>query len=40
MKLNSKNNTETLEQQKPNSWTPVGLTKDKHYGPTNLSESF
>ena len=27
--LNSKTLTETLEQQKSNSWTPVGPTKDR-----------
>ena len=37
---NSKTNTETLDQQKPNSWTPAGLTKDRHQAPSNLSGSF
>ena len=27
--LDKKTNTETLEQQKSNNWTPVGSTKDK-----------
>ena len=35
--LNSKTNTEMLEQQKPNSWIPVGPTKvTKHQAPTNF----
>ena len=29
-------NSETLEQQKSNSWTPVGPTKDKSSGPSQL----
>ena len=29
-------NPETLEQQKSNSWTPVGPTKDRSLGPSQL----
>ena len=29
-------NSETLEQQKSNSWTPVGPTKDRSLGPSQL----
>ena len=34
--FNSKINTETLEQQNPNSWTPVTLTKDKVSSPNHI----
>ena len=37
--LHSKTYTETLEQQKSNSWTPVGPTKDRASS-LNLIESF
>ena len=30
-------NPETLEQQKSNSWTPVGPTKDRSSGPSQLN---
>ena len=30
-------NSETLEQQKSNSWTPVGPTKDRSSGPSQLN---
>ena len=30
-------NSETLEQQKSNSWTPVGPTKDRKSGPSQLN---
>ena len=38
--FNSKTNTETLEQQKSNSWTPVGPTKDKALSPNQLDWKF
>ena len=31
------NNSETLEQQKSNSWTPVGPTKDRSSGTSQLN---
>ena len=34
--LNSKTNTETLEQKKSNSWIPVGPTKDRLSSPNQL----
>ena len=30
-------NSKTLEQQKSNSWTPVGPTKDRSSGPSQLN---
>ena len=32
--------SETLEQQNSNSWTPVGLTKDRSSGPSQLNWKF
>ena len=36
----SKTNTETLEQQKSNSWTPVGRTIDRASSPNKLNWKF
>ena len=38
--LNSKTNAETLGQQKSNSWTPMGPTKDRASSPDPLNWKF
>ena len=39
-KMNTQQQDRTLEQQKSNSWTPVGPTKDRASSPSQLSWKF
>ena len=39
MSFQQQTNSETLEQQKSNSWTPVGRPKTDHQATANLTES-